>query len=102
MDDPVEPISGPHFYQRVDVVGHHAPSRQRIALSIKVQKGYLNQRSDGRSRQIALAIPLVGRRIDRENAVVLPHLDGVFTDFSWKAICQAEDDMLKDVRRVQM
>ena len=99
---PIEPVSRARCKQRMDVIGHHAPSDQHIAISIKSQERALNEFRNGWNCQITPAIPLIESGIDDRDTVVAPHLVQFFFQRGREAIRQSADDMLNEVGVIEM
>jgi len=75
MHDPIEPVSRTNCKQGVDVIGHHAPSDERITISAEGQERGFNQVGNSRNGQIAPAMPLIESGIDGGDAIAAPRLD---------------------------
>jgi hypothetical protein len=74
MNDSIEAVSRIRCKQSVDVIGHHAPSDQRIAIGIESEKRGLNQFGNSRNCQIVPAMPLIESGINGNDAIATPRL----------------------------
>jgi hypothetical protein len=86
----------------MDVIGHHAPSDQHIAISVKSQERGLNEFRNGWICQIAPAMPLIESGINGMATVVAPHLVQFFLQHGREAVRQSADDMLNEVGVIEM
>jgi hypothetical protein len=102
MHDPIEPVSRTNCKQGVDVIGHHAPSDQRITISIEGQERGLNQFGNSRNGQIAPAMPLIKSGIDGGDAIAVPRLGQFISQSVRKAVGQSEDNMLNETGAIKM
>ena len=102
MHDSIEVVFPIGRNQSVDVVRHHTPGDQRIAIAVEGQNRGLNQFRNRRNRQIAPAMASIESGVDKRNALVTIGPVEFFTQFGGKAIGQSEDEMLNEVRAIDM
>ena len=70
MHDPIEPVTRPDLDQRVHVIGHYTPGKQRVSLGVKGQECCLNQLGDSGNREITSAMSLIECRFNRDYALL--------------------------------
>ena len=102
MHDPIEPISRTDRKQRMDVIGHHAPSDQCIAIGIEPQKCGLNQFGNSWNCELSPAVTPIESGINGYDLVAAPRLPQLPLQPGRKAVRQPEDNMLHEIGAIAM
>ena len=102
MDHSFEPVFGFGMNQYVHVIGHHAPHHQVISRAVKGEKRRLNPLGDLRVRQMAISMAPVERVLRNTTAFIRRPFGDVRANSRRQAVYQPEDDVLDEVRRLNM
>jgi hypothetical protein len=102
VDNTVEPVSRSDFGEHMDVVWHHAPGDQCITLTVEAQQCVLYQFCDLRIGQVATTMPLVKRAVGCLDPLIGWFRGKPVSQPRRKAVRQSEDDVLDNIRRVNV
>ena len=102
MDYPIQPVSLAHLGERVDMIWHHTPCNQGITLTVKLQQCVLHQFGDLGIGEVATAVPLIEHGVGGLDTFGRRFCSKLLAKPNRQAIGKSKDDMLDNIRRIDM